>query len=105
MAKRRYNNILIDLYWLKREITYRCGLDTPVGLLGILAVVFGLGFLFTLANGFAKVFQTMIPWVSGTHVGEIYWQSIGFGFKASFLLLLFCVTLIIFILLKYLQRP
>lgn len=100
MWQRWLRELSVELYWLKKDIIRRWHLDTPVGVVGILALTSGLIFLVILGQGLASLFQNMIPWVAGSRAGEVYWSSVGFSIKASFVFLIFCCTLIVFILLK-----
>lgn len=104
MWRRWIRDLSVELHWMKRDILRRWRLDTPTGVLGILALISGLLLFIVIGGGFAKVFRMFVPWVSGSRVGEVYWQSIGFGIKTSFLFLIFSGSLIIFFLLKFLER-
>jgi hypothetical protein len=72
--------------------------------MGILTLISGLLLLIVLGDGVAHAFRAFIPWVSGSRVGEVYWQSVSFGIKTSFMFLLFSGSLILFILLKFSER-
>lgn len=89
---------------MKRDILRRWPLDTPTGVVGILTLISGILLLIVLGDGIAHVFRGFVPWVSGSRVGEIYWQSVGFGIKISFIFLLFSGSLITFFLLKFFER-
>lgn len=100
MLNRIVRELRIELYWMKKELTRRWRLDTPIGIVGVITVLSGLGLFFLIGQGIAKVFRGAIPWVTGTSVGTIYWSSIGFALKASFMFLLFSASLIILLWLK-----
>lgn len=104
MWRRWIRDLGIELHWAKRDIIRRWNLDTPAGTVGILTLISGLLLLIVLGNGIAHAFRSFIPWVSGSRVGEVYWQSVGFGIKTSFTFLLFCGLLMLFILLKFSER-
>lgn len=104
MWQRIFREIMIQFFWIKRDLIQRWRLDTPIGIMGILIILIGIGLLMTLGQGLARIFRNTIPWVTGSNMSSVYWQSIGFGFKASFLFLLFCILLIIFVLMKFFER-
>ena len=90
----------IELYWVRRNIVRRWRLDTSTGIMGMLTLISGLLLFVVIGNGISQIFRWFVPWVSGSRVGEVYWQSIGFGIKTSFIFLIFIGSLIIFFLLK-----
>jgi len=94
----------IELQWMKRDIIRHWRLDTPTGVMGILLLISAVLFFVVIGGGFAYIFRSFVPWVSGSRVGEVYWYSLGFGIKASFLFLLFIGSLIMFFLLKLSDR-
>ena len=100
MWGRWIRNLNIELHWMKRNIIRRWQLDTPTGVMGILTLISGLLLFVIIGNGMSLIFRSFVPWVSGSRVGEVYWQSIAFGIKTSFLFLIFIGSLIIFFLLK-----
>lgn len=100
MLNRLIRELRIELYWIKKEITRRWHLDTPIGVVGIITFISGLGLFLLIGQGIAKIFRAAIPWVNGTSVGTIYWSSIGFALKASFMFLLFSTSLVILLWLK-----
>ena len=100
MLNRFLREIRIELYWIKKELTRRWHLDTPLGVVGIITLISGLGLFLLIGQGIAKIFRAAIPWVTGTSVGTIYWSSIGFALKASFLFLLFSTSLLLLLWLK-----
>lgn len=104
MWRKWLRDIEVEWHWLKRDLVRRWGLDTPVGIVGILAVISGLLFIIIVGEAVANIFRSMLPWLSGTRVSEIYWESLGLGFKISSLFLLFSGSLILFVLLKYFNR-
>jgi hypothetical protein len=85
---------------MRRNIIRRWRLDTPTGVMGILTLISGVFLFVVIGNGISQIFRSFVPWVSGSRVGEVYWQSIGFGIKTSFIFLIFSGSLIIFFLLK-----
>lgn len=94
----------IELQWMKRDIIRRWRLDTPIGLMGILLLISSVLLFVVIGGGFAYIFRSFVPWVSGSRVGEVYWYSLAFGIKASFLFLLFIGSLIMIFLLKLAER-
>ena len=100
MWGRWIKDLSVELYWLRRNIIRRWRLDTPTGIMGMLTLISGLLLFVVIGNGISQIFRSFVPWVSGSRVGEVYWQSIGFGIKTSFIFLIFSGSLIIFFLLK-----
>ena len=100
MWRRWISDLSVELHWMKRDIIRRWRLDTPTGVMGILTLISGLLLFVVIGNGISQIFRSFVPWVSGSRVGEVYWQSIGFGIKTSFIFLIFSGSLIIFFLLK-----
>lgn len=89
-----------ELYWLKKALTRRWPLDTSVGIVGVIAVLSGLGFFLLLGQGIAKIFRASIPWVAGTSMSTMYWFSIGLALKMSFVCLVFITSLLLLLWLK-----
>jgi len=104
MWRRRIRVFNIELQWMKRDIIRRWRLDTPTGVMGILLLISAVLLFVVIGAGFAYIFRSFVPWVSGPRVGEVYWYSLAFGIKASFLFLLFIGSLITFCLLKLSER-
>lgn len=104
MWGRLIRDLSVELYWMRRNIIRRWRLDTPTGVMGILTLISGLLLFVVIGNGISQIFRSFVPWVSGSRVGEVYWQSIGFGIKTSFIFLFFSGSLIIFFLLKLSRR-
>lgn len=102
--RRRCLWVSMDIFCSNLQQKFRRDLDTPVGLMGILVLIIGIGILVTLGQALTGIFRNVIPWVSGSQVASVYWQSITFGIKASFLFILFTVSLIVFLILKFNQR-
>jgi len=104
MWRRWIRDLSIELHWMKRNIMRRWQLDTPTVVMGIIAIISGVLLFIVIGNGISQIFRSFVPWVSGSRVGEVYWQSIGFGIKTSFIFLCFSSSFIIFILLKLSRR-
>jgi len=104
MWKKWIRDLRVELHWTRRNIMRRWSLDTPSGVMGILILISGILLFIIISNGFSQIFRSFVPWVSGSRVGEVYWQSIGFGIKTSFVFLIFTGSLIIWILLKFSRR-
>ena len=104
MWQRWFRNLSLEWRWIKLDIIHRWHLDTPAGVMGMLTVISGLLFLVIIGNGIAHIFRSFVPWVSGSRVNDVYWQSVGFGLKTSFVLLLFSGSLILFFLFKFSNR-
>lgn len=100
MWRRWIRDLSVELYWIRRNIIRRWRLDTPTGIMGILTLISGVLLFVLIGSGISQIFRSFVPWVSGSRVGEVYWQSIGFGIKTSFIFLIFSGSLIIFFLLK-----
>jgi membrane-anchored protein YejM (alkaline phosphatase superfamily) len=94
----------VELHWMKRDILRRWRLDTSVGIMGMLTLISGLLLFVVIGDGTAHIFRSFIPLVAGTRVGEVYWQSIGFGIKVSFIFLVFSASLTILFLLRFFER-
>jgi len=104
MWRRWTRNLIVELHWMKRNIIRRWRLDTPTRIVGILTLISGLLLFIVIGNGISQIYRSYVPWVSGSRVGEVYWQSIGFGVKTSFIFLIFSASLIIFFVLKVFER-
>lgn len=104
MWERLIRDLRIELHWLRRNIMRRWQWDTPTVVMGILTFITGVLLFVVIGNGISQIFRAFVPWVSGSRVGDVYWQSIGFGIKTSFIFLIFSASLIIFILLKLSRR-
>ena len=104
MWRRWIRNLTIELDWMKLGIIRRWRLDTPTGVLGTIILISGVLFFIIIGTGIARIFRSFVPWVDGTRVGEVYWQSLSFGFKASILLLIFGGALMAYLFLKFTDR-
>lgn len=104
MGRRWIRKLGVELHWMRRNIIRRWRLDTPTGVMGILTLISGLLLFIIIGNGISKIFRSFVPWISGSRVGEVYWQSIGFGLLTSFIFLIFCGSLILFFLLRFSRR-
>ncbi len=94
----------IEWFWLKKDLLRRWRLDSPVGVMGIIAIISGFALFIVMGQGIAEVIRGAIPWVAGSRVSATYWTSIGYAFKASLIFLVFCGSLIVFFLLKLFYR-
>lgn len=104
MWRRWLSDLGVELHWMKRNIIRRWRLDTSTGVMGILTLISGVLLFILIGDGIAHIFRSFVPMVSGSRVGEIYWQSIGFGIKISFIFMIFSGSLIILLLLKFFER-
>ena len=104
MWQRWIRDLRVQLHWLKIDIIRRWRLDTSAGTLGIITLILGGLLLVAIGDSVAHVFQLFIPWVAGSNVGRVYWQSIGIAIKTSFLFLLFIVSLIMFLYIKFTEH-
>ena len=104
MWGRVIRNLRIELYWMRRNIIRRWRLDTPIEVMGILTIISAILLIVVIGNGISQIFRSYVPWVSGSRVGEVYWQSIGFGIKTSLIFLIFSGSLIILCLHKLFGR-
>jgi hypothetical protein len=89
---------------MRRNIIRRWRLDTPTRVMGIITLISGLLLFVVIGNGVSQIYRSFVPWISGSRVGEVYWQSIGFGIKTSFIFLIFSGSLIVFFVLKLSER-
>ena len=94
----------VKFQWMKRDLMRHLKLDTPTGFAGILVIISSLLLFVVIASGIARIFRSFVPWVSGSRTGEIYWYSIGFGIKTSFLFIILVISLIVFLLHKFSER-
>ncbi|NMA67820.1 MAG: hypothetical protein GX958_00115 [Desulfitobacterium sp.] len=104
MLNRFIRELRIEFYWLKKDFIRRFQLDTPIGLIGVIALLSGLGLFILISQGVAKIFRAAIPWVNGSAIGSIYWTSILFAIKVSFMFLLFSASILILLWLKTRSR-
>lgn len=104
MRQRWIREIGMELFWLKKDLIRRWRLDTPTGIMGIIAVISGLVLLIFMVQGIAMVIRGAIPWVAGSKVSAIYWTSLGYAIKATLAFLAFSTSVIIFFLLKLFYR-
>ena len=104
MWRRWISDLSVAFHWMKRDIICRWRLDTSTGVMGILTLISGLLLLVVIGDGIAHIFRSFVPFVSGSRVGEVYWQSIGFGIKTSLIFMIFVGSLIILLLLKLSER-
>lgn len=100
MLNRFIRELRIEFYWLRKDLIRRFKLDTPVGLIGLVVLLSGLGLFVVISQGIAKIFRSAIPWVSGSAIGSIYWTSIFFALKVSFLFLLFSASIVLLLWFK-----
>lgn len=104
MRHRWIREMGMELFWLKKELTRRWRMDTPAGIMGIIAVVSAFVLLIFMIQGIAMVFRGAIPWVAGSKVSALYWTSLGYAIKTSLVFLVFCTSMIIFFVLKIFYR-
>ena len=104
MWRRWIRDLSIELHRIRRNFNRRWRLDTPTRVMGILTLILGILLFVIIGNGISQIFRSFVPWVHGSRVGEVYWQSIGFGIKTSFIFLVFISSLILFFLLKFPRR-
>lgn len=100
MLRRWFRTLDVKLYRMRRNIFRSWRVDMLTGIMGILTLTSCILLLVIIGNGFSKIYRYLLPWVAGSRVGEVYWQSIGFGIMMSFVFLIFSVSLIIFFLLR-----
>lgn len=94
----------VKFQWTKRDLVRRWKLDTATGVAGILVIISTLLLFMVIASGIARIFRSFVPWISGSRAGEIYWYSISFGIKASFLFIILIISLIVLLAHKFSQR-
>ncbi|MEA4901294.1 hypothetical protein [Desulfitobacterium sp.] len=104
MLHRLLHEIKIELYWFKKELSRRFRMDTPIGIMGIIALISGALLLLSLIQGIAAVIRGAIPWVAGSNVSSIYWSSFGYALKISLIFIAFSVSITLFFLLKIFHR-
>lgn len=104
MWRRYIRNLSIEFRWMKRDFSRRWKFNKPISVVGILTLISGIILLFVIGSGISNIFRAYIPWVSGSRMGEVYWQSIGFGIKTSLTFLIFIILLVSFLLLNFTKR-
>lgn len=104
MRQRWIREIGMEIFWMKKKLIRRWRMDTPAGIMGIIAVIAGLVLFILMVQGIAMVIRGAMPWVAGSKVSTIYWSSLGYALKAAFAFLVFCTSIIIFFLLKLFYR-
>ncbi|AHF05754.1 hypothetical protein [Desulfitobacterium metallireducens] len=104
MRHRWIHEIGMEIFWMKKELIRRWRMDTPTGIMGIIAVTSGFVLLIFMVQGIAMVIRGAIPWVAGSKVSALYWSSLGYALKATLAFLVFCTSIIVFILLKIFYR-
>jgi hypothetical protein len=101
MWERIRRELLIEYYWWRRHTGKKRGLDSPVGVVGILLIISGIFLMTIIGQGFASLFRNMMPLVSGTQVAGAYWSSVIFALKVSIALMVFMISIVIFLFLKF----
>jgi hypothetical protein len=96
--------LLMEYYWWKRHSGAKKGLDSPLGIMGILIITSAVIVLVIIGQAFAAVFRNMIPIVGGNQIAGIYWYSITFAFKVTLALLLLFVSVVVYLFLKFTRR-
>ncbi|TGE31039.1 hypothetical protein [Desulfosporosinus sp. Sb-LF] len=104
MLKKWTRDMSVELHWMKRDLVRRWRLDTPTGIMGILILISGFFLFMVIGGGVAHIFRSFVPLVSGSRVGEVYWQSVSFGIKTSFIFVIFSGSIIMYFLLKLSNR-
>ena len=104
MLRRLLFELKREIYWLKKDIVRRWRLDTPIGVVGIIVLVSALALFGFVFQGVVTIIRASIPWVKGSTVGTLYWSSLTFALKFSFVFVLFCGSLILFFVLKIHSR-
>jgi hypothetical protein len=101
MWERIRRELLIEYYWWKRHSVKKRRLDSPLGVMGILFITSGIFVLIIIGQALAAIFRNMIPLVSGTQVAGAYWSSVFFALKLSIVLLIFIISMIVILYLKF----
>jgi len=101
MLKHWQRDLRIFGYWIKRELIRRWKLDTPLGIMGIIALITGIGLMVIIGQSFAALFRAMIPWVAGHKVAEVYWTSVAFAVKVSIVFLIFTVSVLLYFFMRF----
>lgn len=104
MWHRLMREVMVEFYWIKEELIRRWHLDTPIGLMGIIALFSGIILVILIGQGIATIVRGSIPWVAGSTVGALYWSSLGLALKVSLVFIIFCSSLILYMMLKYYNR-
>ncbi|NLL53324.1 MAG: hypothetical protein GX248_11560 [Peptococcaceae bacterium] len=99
MWQRIRRELLIEYYWWKRHSGKKRGLDSPLGLMGILIITSAIAVMIIIGQAFAAIFRSMVPIVD--QVAGIYWYSITFAFKISLALLILFVSVIVFLIFRF----
>lgn len=104
MRRRWIREIGMELFWLKKDLIRRWRMDTPTGIMGIIAVISAFVLLLFMVQGIAMIIRGAIPWVAGSKVSTLYWASLGYALKTTLVFLVFCTSLIVFFILKLFYR-
>jgi len=109
MWERIRREMFIEYYWWRRHsgrknFGKKRGLDSPLGVVGILFITSGIILLVIIGQTFAAIFRNMIPLVAGSNVAGAYWSSIFFALKFSIFLLIFIITFIAYLYYKFSSR-
>ncbi len=104
MWERIRRELLIEYYWWRRHTVKKWRLDSPVGVVGILLITSGIILTIIIGQAFAALFRNMMPLVSGTQVAGAYWSSVFFALKISIVLMIFIISIIVFLFLRFSRR-
>lgn len=104
MWERIRRELLIEYFWWKRHTVKQKRMDSPVGIMGILLIASGTFLMIIIGQAFAALFRNMVPFVSGTQVAGTYWSSVFFALKISIFLIIFIISIIIILYLRFFGR-
>lgn len=101
MWERILREFLIEYYWWKRHsVKKKKRLDSPFGILGILMLGLGIGLITIIGQLLSSFYRNMIPFVTGNSVAGVYWSSVAFAIKMSFVLICLFIGTVALLFLK-----
>lgn len=104
MWERIRRELFLEYYWWKRHTLKKRHLDSPFSIVGILFIISGIFLLVIMGQAFAAVFRNMIPLVNGTQIAGAYWSSVIFAIKICLVLIVFILSVILILYLKFSGR-
>ncbi|ADY54601.1 hypothetical protein Sgly_0230 [Syntrophobotulus glycolicus DSM 8271] len=104
MWKRLKRELLFEYYWYRRHFKVLRQLESPLGFFGAVFVISSIFLLVIIGQAFAAIFRNMIPVVKGSDIAGVYWTSIILAIKFTIVLLIFIVSLIIVLFIKFSRK-
>ena len=103
LLEQKARNLKFEFIPSKKYVNRNRHRDTGIKNLGILILALTLVAFYLVSSLFSQIFRAFTPWVPGTGVGTLYWQSMAFGLKAGFIFLL-CICGILIFLFNFKNR-